>query len=133
MNSKDVGNISEAMVLAALLKRGEKVLMPFGDNLRYDIALDRDGELVRIQCKTGKLENEVIIFSTRSVYTQSGRTITQDYVGGADFFGVFCPDNEKVYLIPVSEVGKCEATLRVVPTKHGQTKKIRMATDYEIS
>jgi PD-(D/E)XK endonuclease len=36
MNPKMIGEISEAQVLAAFLQAGEVVLLPSGDNQRYD-------------------------------------------------------------------------------------------------
>ena len=57
MNSKDVGEISEGMVLAALLRARKIVLRPFGDNQRYDLVVDEDGTFVRIQCKTARLKD----------------------------------------------------------------------------
>jgi hypothetical protein len=40
--------------MAALLRRGKKVLMPFSDNCRYDIVVEENGSFTRIQCKTGR-------------------------------------------------------------------------------
>jgi len=48
MSTKDIGNISEVMVLAALTRTGCSVLRPFGDNLRYDLAIDDGGKLIRV-------------------------------------------------------------------------------------
>ena len=39
-NSKSVGDITQSQVMAALLKHGKNVLMPFGDNCRYDLVVD---------------------------------------------------------------------------------------------
>jgi len=51
----DVGTRTEAVVLAELVKRGYRVLLPFGHNHRYDLVLDVEGRFVRVQCKTGRL------------------------------------------------------------------------------
>src|SRR4029077_4235086 len=63
----DVGQRTEAAVLAELVKRGHRVLIPFGVNHRYDLLLDLGGRFVRVQCKTGKLRRGVIRFKTESV------------------------------------------------------------------
>jgi hypothetical protein len=54
-NSKTVGDITQSQVMAALLKHGTKVLLPFGDNFRYDLVVEEDGQFSRIQCETGKM------------------------------------------------------------------------------
>ena len=57
MNTKDVGDKTVAMVLAALVRKGKTLLLPFGDNRRYDLAVDEGGRLVRVQCKTARFHN----------------------------------------------------------------------------
>ena len=54
MNSKHVGDTSEAQVIAALLKMGKNVLLPFGDNQRYDVVIEEKGKFIRIQVKTAR-------------------------------------------------------------------------------
>jgi PD-(D/E)XK endonuclease len=116
-NPKAVGERSEAMVLAGLLKNGEVVLQPFGDNQRYDLVVERDGKFLRVQCKTGRLKNGCVRFYTRSVNYIKGKVVKEAYYGQADIFGVYCPDNDKIYLVPVDQVGKDACHLRIDPAK----------------
>ena len=51
MNSKDKGNIGEAIMLAEFIKRGIQVSIPFGDNARYDLIIDLNGKLYKVQVK----------------------------------------------------------------------------------
>jgi PD-(D/E)XK endonuclease len=64
MNPSTKGEITEAMVLATLLKNGSKVLVPFGSSLRYDIVIENEGNFQRVQCKTGRLRRGVIFAKT---------------------------------------------------------------------
>jgi hypothetical protein len=131
MNSKDTGNITEAMLIAALVAKGERVLVPFGDNLRYDIALDREGSLIRVQCKTGRLRKGVITFATTSSGWLKRGTHRKGYIGEVDFFGIYCIENSTCYLVPVCEVGSLTlASLRVDPTKNKQLVGVRWSKDY---
>jgi hypothetical protein len=58
-------------VVAALVAVGKHVLLPFGDNLRYDLAYEEeDGSFVRVQCKTGRLVDGVILFPTSSYHAK---------------------------------------------------------------
>ena len=55
------------------------------------------------------------------------------YEGVIDYYGVYCPDNGKVYLIPIAVVNTSSAFyLRIDPPKNNQQKRIRWAKDYEV-
>ena len=131
-NSKAIGDVTQSQVIAALLRRGKKVLMPFGDNCRYDLVVDEHGLFIRIQCKTGKLNRGAIVFAVASSqYHRGGKR--QNYQGQIDAFGVFCPDNGKVYIILIVELPLIrEVKLRVTAPRNLQVKGIRWAAKYEI-
>lgn len=131
MNSKTVGERTEAIILAELLKAGYVVLLPFGDNQRYDMVVEIDGKFQRVQCKTARLLRGTLNFKTCSTYAHRGRP-SRGYRGQADLFGVYSPDTGKVYLVPVEEVGEVEGTLRLEQPLNGQIKGIRMASSFEI-
>jgi hypothetical protein len=128
----DVGQRTEAVVLAELVKRGYRVLVPFGVNHRYDFVLDLGNEFLRIQCKTGRLRGGRIIFSTASVRSNTRNAFFRGYTGVADLFMVFCPDTDRLYALPVEEAAKSNCALRVDPTANGQEDGIRWAADYEL-
>jgi hypothetical protein len=127
---KCVGEISEAAILVELLKSGETILTPFGDNQRYDLVLDRDGTFVRVQCKTGILRNGVIKFNTCSSSSHRTNGGNRDYRGQADLFAVYCHETDKVYLIPVDDAPRTGMSLRVEPTANN-SKNVKWAKDYE--
>lgn len=130
-NPKSIGELTEAMVLAALLRAGKTVLKPFGDNQRYDLVVDEEGKFQRIQCKTGRLKNGVIFFSTRSV--AGGKKIyIRTYVGQIEFFGIYCPETDKCYLVPITECGINNTSIRVETGKNPRHKRSRNAKDFEI-
>lgn len=129
---KSKGELSEALILAALLRAGKVVLHPFGDNQRYDLVIDEDGKFIRVQCKTARLHEKrsVLVFSTCSSQTHRGKG-TQNYRGQIELFGVYSPDLDKVYFVPVGSVGLVEAKLRLTPATNGQTKGVRLASEFE--
>jgi PD-(D/E)XK nuclease superfamily protein len=89
-------------VLSALLQAGQRPLLPFGDGHPYDLALDQDGELRRIQCKTGRLVRGSVVFATTR-YAGRKHRMYQDCE--IDYLGVHCPGTDAVYLVPISDVG----------------------------
>ena len=132
-NSKAVGERTEGMIIAALLQAGQVVLMPFGDNQRYDLVIDVNGRFIRIQCKTARYPNRgdstVLSFETSSSQTHRGRG-RQHYRGQIEYFGVYSPDCERCFLVPVDEVGRQNATLRLRGGQ--QPSKARYADTYDL-
>jgi hypothetical protein len=51
VDTKLKGDIAEQAVVLAALEKGWGVLQPLGDRLPYDLVLDIEGRLVRIQVK----------------------------------------------------------------------------------
>lgn len=128
----DIGQRTEAVILAELVKRGHTVLVPFGTNHRYDLVLDTAEGFVRVQCKTGRLRAGVIKFNTVSVRANTRHAVIRAYHGDADLFLVYCPDTGRVYALPVDEATSSTCALRVAPAANGQAKGVRWAADYEL-
>lgn len=109
----------------------------FGENQRYDLVVEHRDRFHRIKCKTGRLRNGVVRFnacSTTYHYPKGpdGKPYKHDYRGEADFFGVYCPENDKCYLVPVGEIGKSVGSLLLDRTINNQSLGIRWADPYEI-
>jgi len=128
----DVGQRTEAIVLAELVKRGHKVLVPFGTNHRYDFVLDTQDGFLRVQCKTGRLYNGVIRFNTVSIRSNTRQTFRRSYRGDADLFLVYCPETDRVYAVDVEEAASGKGALRVAPTANSQARRVRWAAEYEL-
>jgi hypothetical protein len=131
-NTKKVGDISESAVITALIKCGYEVSIPFGENHRYDIIVDKDGVLSRIQIKSGRLRRGVVDYAACSSHSHRGGPNSRSYQGEVDYFGVYCKDTDSVYLIPSADAPATRGSLRIDRTKQGQSKKIRWAHPYVI-
>lgn len=129
-DTSSIGNQTEAVVLAALVQAGYRPLLPFGSGHPYDIALDLDGKLIRVQCKTGRLLKEGVVFFPTAMWCRN--MSYRSYRGDIDSFGVYCPSTKEVYLVPIEDVPGRAAYLRIEPTKNGQAKGVRWAEDYVI-
>ena len=54
---KQLGERSQAHIIARLLEVGYTVLTPYGDSSRYDLVIeDAEGQFWRVQCKTAWIE-----------------------------------------------------------------------------
>lgn len=134
MNSTQIGNISEGMVTAALLRVGHSVLLPVGSQRDYDLVFDDGKRLARVQCKTGRIRGGAVQFKTCTVVKVWGTgKVTSRSHTEVDFFGIYCPQNGKVYLVPREDVDSTQGTLRLVRPRNGQKLAIRWASTYEIA
>jgi PD-(D/E)XK endonuclease len=127
---RTVGDRSEALVMAKLLQVYATVLLPFGAGARYDLVVDDGERLLKVQVKTGRLRAGAVRFNTCSSTAHWGGR--KGYAGEIDYFGVYCPDNAAVYLVPVEHVGQIEGALRVESPRNNQTNGIRWAEQYQI-
>ena len=127
-----IGERSEGAVLAALLRAGRTVLLPFGGSHAYDLVTEQDGQFLRIQVKHGVVRGGVIQFRPYSSTGKGATKVVRDYKGRADLFGVYCSELDRVFLVPVDEVGVNSGYLRLVPPKNGQSHGVRLADQYEL-
>lgn len=128
MQTREKGNLSEAKILAAFVAAGYLLSVPFGSGHKYDLIVDDSTCLFRVQCKTGRVKDGVLLFNA---YSQSGNGSSKmSYRGLADLFAVLNPDNDQIYLVPVGEVGETEVSLRLAPTVNKQAQRVRWAEFY---
>jgi hypothetical protein len=133
---KDIGDRSTLAVMLALCAHGFEVLVPFGENTRYDLVIDDGTRLARVQCKTGRLRAGAVRFSACSAYGhhRNPAASRRSYAGQIDYFAVYCPETGGAYLIPIADMAvKVQGALRVDPTRKGQKRRIRLASDYELA
>jgi len=129
MNSKAVGEISEANILAEFMNAGYAVSIPFGNNQRYDMIVESvgsDGRLWKVQCKTGRLRDGSIDFPCSNI---TYGNVRKDYQGQVDIFAVFCVETGRVYLVPAERCGSSSVSIRVSYPKNNQLKTVLWAAD----
>ena len=85
---KAVGDRTTLAVMLALEEAGYPFLIPFGENTRYDLAIDEGSRLARVQCKTGRLRQGAVRFRACSSYAHhpNPRAPYRDYLGQIDYF-----------------------------------------------
>lgn len=133
MNTHFIGKITEQQVILSFLKRGYQVSQPVVNDCRYDIIIDINNRLYRIQIKTSRLgkDNAYIEFTTRSSHTNTKGTINKSYnIQEIDYFATYW-DNQ-CYIIPVSECGKESQRLRLLPPINGNQHGTKYAKNYTI-
>ena len=131
-NTKYVGDLSELAAIKAFIENGYRVAIPFGENNRYDLIVERDNTLSRVQVKTGRLRRGAILFNCYSSHSHRGGG-ARTYAGEVEYFAVYCTETDQVYLIPLSDMAMWSGTLRVETPRNGQDKKVRWAARYLLS
>ena len=127
MDTNLKGTITELKCKTYFLELGYMVSTPESP-ARYDFILDYEGKLLKIQVKTSKSDGEKISFETCSSHITRDGANRRSYQSEIDYFCTWF-ENE-CYLIPVTECGFREKSLRLIPTKNGQIKNICFAKDY---
>ena len=133
---KSIGDRTTLAVMMALDAIGARFLVPFGENARYDLVIDEQTRLARVQCKTGRLRRGAVSFRVCSMYLHhpNPKIHSRDYHGEVDYFAVYCRETTGVYLVPIADLPtKTSASLRVEPARNSQRRRIRSASDYLIA
>jgi PD-(D/E)XK endonuclease len=102
---------------------------------RYDLIFDVRPRLLRVQCKWGMHDGDVVVVRCcRNRRTRDGliqRLYTSDEI---DAFAVYCGELDECYFLPVDLVaGQKTIRLRLGPTKNNQSEGIRWARQYEFA
>lgn len=113
MNTKAQGDIGVAMAIVYYTLRGYPVSIPIGDNTRYDLIVEIDGKLNKVQCKcTRYQENEKYIIALRtSGGNKSGTSVKKISKEDADLLFAYSFDGSWWEFPPSEFVGKSCITL----------------------
>jgi hypothetical protein len=72
---KDIGDRTTLAVMLALREVGFAVLVPFGENTRYDLVIDDGAKMASVQCKTGRLRKGAVLWSMCRATTGTKKTL----------------------------------------------------------
>lgn len=127
MTSKRIGAISEQAMTLAALKKGWLVYSSVGDLGKTDLIFETDtNSLLRIQCKTGRVASDAVEFPTYNAHVRESVKVMDRYSAAEiDYFGVFCPELNKCYLVPVGIANRSHRPrLRLRPPKSGNSNPL---------
>lgn len=127
--TKRKGDLAEVVIMADILKRGYKIAIPYGEDWPYDLIVERNGKLEKVQCKYTASDGNVVHVSCRCSNNWLTTTYTQDTI---DWLAVYDKTTDQCFYIPSSMLGDGRSLihLRLTSTKSNQTKKINWAKDF---
>lgn len=101
-NSKQQGNVGIGAAILYFTKLGNTVCLPLNDSQDYDLVVDINNELFKVQVKTTRriVDNKYVVCLKSSGGTK-GEIYHTVSKGNADLLFVLCA-NEEMYLIPRS-------------------------------
>lgn len=133
MNTKRIGNIGEAKILAKFVELGFPVYLPFGDNEKADLVVEFGGKLNKIQIKT-------TVDTQDGYYTIDLRncknhtccpTANQHYtVDDIDYYATYCVERDTICLFDIHNLPNTTIRLRYEPAKNNQAAGVRWEKDY---
>ncbi|MDD3087201.1 MAG: group I intron-associated PD-(D/E)XK endonuclease [Candidatus Omnitrophica bacterium] len=127
--TKQKGDIAEAYVTYLLRDKGFKVLIPWGEDNRYDIVTEKNGIFKRVQVKYATPQNGTLEVRIRSCNNYS---VTRYSPKDVDIIAVYAANINKVYFLPLSEIrNKSLVKLRLEPSRNNQKKFVILGTKYE--
>ena len=116
MDTKLKSDIAESIVLTELLKRGFNVLRPVGDRLAYDLAVDVNGKLIRLQVKHAWFneQDKAHIVDVRRTKTNRRQMLRKKYADDDFDFAVVYVDKHIFYIIPSKVFNSFASTITFV-------------------
>ena len=133
LTTNQKGLVAEQAVIYECVRLGIGVAKPLDDE-RYDLILDVDSTLLRIQCKWAAKHGEVITIRLYSNRRGPSGMITKRYSSeDVDGFAAYCLHTETCYFLPVRFARHREVRFRLGPTLNNQAVGIRWASDYEFA
>lgn len=130
------GAVAELEIAARAASLGIGVLWPMVEHGRYDLALEIDNRLLRVQCKWARKDGDVV----KVTLVTSRHSPVNGYVRGRygrdeiDAVAAYCAELDECYFLPVDLVAERSAIhLRLKPAKNNQRAAINLASDYEFS
>jgi hypothetical protein len=129
------GAVAEAAITAMAIQLGLVVLRPMCEGGRYDLAIDLEPELLRVQCKFARrLSGVLSVRLQTSRHTPGGYVRTSYTAAEVDVIAAYSPELHRGFVIPIEEAsGRRSIRLRLDTPKNNQAERIKWARDYEFA
>ena len=123
MDTKLKADIAESAVATEFLKKGFSVLKPIGDRLPYDLAIDINGKLIRIQVKSAWFYRGAYKVDARVTKTNRRRMVRKYYdEKDFDFAIIYIQDLNIFYIMPQAVFSSYKSEISLVETIKRQRK-----------
>jgi hypothetical protein len=128
------GAAAEAAITAAVIQLGLTVLRPLCEGRRYDLIVDLEPALLRVQCKLARHVRGVLSVHLQTCrHTPHGYVYTNYSASEIDAVAAYSSELNRTFLLPVAEIsGMRGVYLRLEATRNNQAQGVRWASDYAL-
>ena len=132
LNTVSIGDIGEAQAIALFTKNQIPVSKPLTNNVRYDLIIEKNNKLYRVQVKsTANIKDGKMEFATKTTnYTKGSWSSNHYSKNEVDLFFLYCLENDWCGLFILKEEIPTSLYIRTVPPKNNQKIGIRLMEDY---
>lgn len=132
--TKTKGDLGVGMIIVDALKKHYKVAIPLSEDSDYDLIVDRNGKLEKVQCKYTESNGKVICAYCYTIIGRSSggyrrKKYTQKMI---DWLAIYDKTTDRCYYIPSSLLGNGRSLihLRLVKPRINQKKRVHWAKDF---
>jgi hypothetical protein len=128
------GAIAESAVAHEAIKLGLNVYRPLVEGGRYDLILEAEAILLRVQCKWATVSKGAVVVRCYSSRRGRDGMIVRTYTAGeTDVIAAYCVEIGRTYvLLPEEFAGRRQVHLRVSPSRNNQRLGINRAEDMRV-
>ena len=135
LTTNQKGAIAEPAITKVALEIGWDVYRPAREGRRYDLILEMENGLARIQCKWAPLQRDALVVRSYSTPRTRSGLLRKVYADGEfDYLAAYSPDLDRCYLLPWAVIaGASQLHLPVSPARNNQRQGIREAKAFEFA
>lgn len=121
------GAAAEAAITAEVIKLGLTVLRPLSEGRRYDLIVDLEPRLLRVQCKLARrLDGILAVHLQTCRHTPGGYVYTNYSAEEIDAVAAYSFELKQSFLLPIAEVaGMRGVSLRLESTRNNQARRVK--------
>lgn len=138
MNSKTKGNIGETRLIYEFTKRGLQVSIPVGDNAPYDLVIEFNKKLYKLQVKysdekmfNGSISSPVCSKNLK-IKDMKASSQARSYIDDVDLIAIYFKEWDSVVILPIEQVTGLNICFRKDKPKNNQSKNIHYIEDYSL-
>ena len=134
LNTVSIGDIGESVAIMNFMKNDFIVSKPLSNNARYDLIIEKNNILYKVQVKTTQNIKEKVKmdFALKTTNYSKGEWVSTGYTTKEiDLFFLYCIENDWCGLYIVNENIPKNISIRLQPPKNNQVKGINLAENFE--
>lgn len=128
--TKEKGDTGLTAAIYEFTKNGFNVSLPIAEHLKYDMVIEKNNVLARVQCRYTTADNNLMHVKLSSVWSnKKGNHKIKRNQNDYDILSVYCPNTNQCCFLADQEFGAKEA-LEINLNDEKTSEKTRLSKDY---